>query len=152
KLLRLAISHFLPASGPRRIGNVAALSQPVMDSFGSNSRTRTRLYHRFLGSPDIKPHANMRNIKVILAYDGTEFAGWQVQPERVTIQGALSAAIEQLTKERVLPQGSGRTDAGVHALAQVATFTTESSIPIENFGKALNSVLPDSIRILEASE
>jgi tRNA pseudouridine38-40 synthase len=95
---------------------------------------------------------NMRNIKVILAYDGTEFAGWQVQPERATIQGTLAAALEQLTGERVLPQGSGRTDAGVHALAQVATFVTGSSIPIENFVKALNSVLPDSIRVLEAHE
>ena len=94
----------------------------------------------------------MRNIKVILAFDGTEFAGWQVQPDRATVQGTLAAAIEHLTGERVLPQGSGRTDAGVHALAQVATFATESSIPIENFGKALNSALPESIRVLETSE
>jgi tRNA pseudouridine38-40 synthase len=94
----------------------------------------------------------MRNIKVILAFDGTEFAGWQVQPDRATIQGTLATAIEHLTGERVLPQGSGRTDAGVHALAQVATFMTGSSIPIENFAKALNSVLPASIRVFETSE
>ena len=94
----------------------------------------------------------MRNIKVTLSYDGAEFAGWQVQPEKATIQSRLSEAIEQLTSEKVLPQGSGRTDAGVHAIAQIATFTTASSMPIENFTKALNGVLPDSIRVLDACE
>jgi len=94
----------------------------------------------------------MRNIKLVLAYDGTEFAGWQVQPDASTIQGTLAKAIERLTNERVLPQGSGRTDAGVHALAQVATFTTDSSVPTENFVKALNDFLPASIRVSEASE
>ena len=94
----------------------------------------------------------MRNIKLVLAYDGTEFAGWQIQPDAATIQGTLAQAIEKLTGERVLPQGSGRTDAGVHALAQVATFSTDSSIPTENFLKALNSNLPSSIRVLEVSE
>jgi tRNA pseudouridine38-40 synthase len=94
----------------------------------------------------------MRNIKLVLAYDGTEFAGWQIQLDAATIQGTLAQAIEKLTGERVLPQGSGRTDAGVHALAQVATFSTDSSIPTENFVKALNGPLPSSIRILEASE
>jgi tRNA pseudouridine38-40 synthase len=94
----------------------------------------------------------MRNIKLVLAYDGTEFAGWQIQPDAPTIQGTLAQAIEKLTGEKKLPQGSGRTDAGVHALAQVATFSTESSIPTENFLKALNSNLPPSIRALEISE
>ena len=94
----------------------------------------------------------MRNIKLVLAYDGTEFAGWQIQPDAATIQGTLSNAIERLTKERVLPQGSGRTDAGVHALAQVATFTTDSLVPTENFTKTLNDILPSSIRVLETSE
>ena len=94
----------------------------------------------------------MRNIKLVLAYDGTEFAGWQTQPDAATIQGTLAQAIEKLTGERVLPQGSGRTDAGVHAMAQVATFSTDSSIPTENFLKALNSNLPSSIRVLEVSE
>src|SRR5580765_470592 len=96
--------------------------------------------------------SNMRNIKLVLAYDGTEFAGWQIQPDAATIQGTLAQAIEKLTSERVLPQGSGRTDAGVHALAQVATFSTDSSIPTENFLKALNGNLPSSIRVLEANE
>lgn len=94
----------------------------------------------------------MRNLKLILAYDGSDFAGWQVQPESATIQGALASAIGRLTGEKVLPQGSGRTDAGVHALAQVATFATESSIPATNLVKALNDGLPGSIRVLEATE
>jgi len=94
----------------------------------------------------------MRTLKLVLAYDGTDFSGWQVQPQAATIQGTLSSAIGRLTGEKVLPQGSGRTDAGVHALGQVATFTTESRIPAENFVKALNDVLPPSIRVLEATE
>jgi tRNA pseudouridine38-40 synthase len=93
-----------------------------------------------------------RNLKLILAYDGSEFAGWQVQPGRATIQGTLASAIGRLTGENVLPQGSGRTDAGVHAFAQVATFQTSSSIPTENWIKALNDILPASIRVLEVSE
>ena len=94
----------------------------------------------------------MRNFKLILAYDGSEFAGWQVQPDAVTIQGTLASAIGRLTGEKVLPQGSGRTDAGVHALAQVASFAIKSPIPAENLVKALNDILPPSIRVLEASE
>ena len=94
----------------------------------------------------------VRNLKLILSYDGSEFAGWQVQPQRATVQGTLASAIGRLTGENVLPQGSGRTDAGVHALAQVATFQTSSSIPTKNWIKALNDILPASIRVLEATE
>ena len=94
----------------------------------------------------------MRNLKVILSYDGSEFAGWQVQPGRATVQGLLASAIGRLSGENVLPQGSGRTDAGVHALAQVATFATTSTIPVENWVIALNDILPASIRVLEVSE
>jgi tRNA pseudouridine38-40 synthase len=94
----------------------------------------------------------MRNIKLVLAYDGSEFSGWQVQPDAPTIQETLANAIERLTGEKLLPQGSGRTDAGVHALAQVATFATASPIPVENFLSALNGILPASIRVLEAGE
>src|SRR5271167_4431681 len=94
----------------------------------------------------------MRNLKIVLAYDGSEFSGWQVQPDAATIQGTLSSAIGRVTGEKVLPQGSGRTDAGVHALAQVATFTTESPIPAQNLAKALNDMLPPSIRVIEAIE
>jgi tRNA pseudouridine38-40 synthase len=93
-----------------------------------------------------------RNLKLTLSYDGTDFSGWQVQPAASTIQGTLASAIGRLTGENVLPQGSGRTDAGVHALAQVATFSTSSSIPVENFAKALNDILPASIRILDVAE
>jgi tRNA pseudouridine38-40 synthase len=94
----------------------------------------------------------MRNIKLLLAYDGSEFSGWQVQPGAATIQGTLSSAIGRLTGEKVLPQGSGRTDAGVHALAQVATLPTQSTIPAENLVKALNDILPPSIRVMSACD
>lgn len=93
-----------------------------------------------------------RNFKLTLAYDGHDFAGWQVQPDRRTIQGTLVSAIEQLTGEKTLLQGSGRTDAGVHALAQVASVSLESPIPAPNLGKALNDALPPSIRILSVEE
>jgi tRNA pseudouridine38-40 synthase len=94
----------------------------------------------------------MRNIKLILAYDGTGFSGWQIQPDASTIQGCLASVIGRITGEKVLPQGSGRTDAGVHALAQVATFQTESVIPTANFMVALNDILPRSVRVMEATE
>ena len=95
---------------------------------------------------------SVRNLRLILSYDGAEFAGWQVQPNRTTVQGALASAIGRLSGENVLPQGSGRTDAGVHALAQVASFATASTIPTENWMKALNDILPASIRVLEVTE
>lgn len=94
----------------------------------------------------------MRNLKLILSYDGSEFSGWQVQPDATTVQGTLASAIGRITGEKVLPQGSGRTDAGVHALAQVVTFVTESSVPTANFVKALNDILPASVRVLEVTE
>lgn len=94
----------------------------------------------------------MRNLRLILSYDGADLAGWQVQPGRTTVQGELASAIGRLSGENVLPQGSGRTDAGVHALAQVASFATASTIPTENWMKALNDILPASIRVLEVTE
>ena len=94
----------------------------------------------------------MRNLKLILSYDGSEFFGWQVQPDLPTIQGILASAIGRITGEKVLPQGSGRTDAGVHALGQVVTFVTKSSIPTANFVRALNDLLPASVRVLEVEE
>jgi tRNA pseudouridine38-40 synthase len=93
-----------------------------------------------------------RNIKLTLAYDGHDFAGWQVQPDRPTIQGTLVSVIEQITGEKTLPQGSGRTDAGVHALAQVATVAIESPMPLAGFRKALNDLLPVAIRVINAEE
>ena len=93
-----------------------------------------------------------RNFKATLAYDGTDFNGWQIQPQRPTIQGIFADAIERITDERVLPQGSGRTDAGVHALGQVASFALESPIPKENLLTALNHTLPASVRVTEIDE
>jgi tRNA pseudouridine38-40 synthase len=88
--------------------------------------------------------------KVTLAYDGTDFHGWQVQPGKPTIQGELQSALGRITGESPLPQGSGRTDAGVHALAQVASFALQAPIPAENLLRALNRTLPQSIRVSEA--
>lgn len=88
--------------------------------------------------------------KLTLAYDGTDYFGWQVQPDRATIQGELASAVERLTGERVLPQGSGRTDAGVHARGQVASFALQAPIPAENLQRALNRTLPEAIRVLSA--
>lgn len=94
---------------------------------------------------------NARTIwKLILSYDGTDFHGWQIQPEIRTIQGELADAIAAVTGEQVLPQGSGRTDAGVHASGQVASFSLSAAIPAENFLRALNRILPAAIRILSA--
>jgi tRNA pseudouridine38-40 synthase len=92
----------------------------------------------------------MTHWKLTLAYDGTPFHGWQIQPGLPTIQGLLSDAIHRTVGERVLPQGSGRTDTGVHALAQVATFALDAPIPPINLHNALNHCLPTSIRILSA--
>jgi tRNA pseudouridine38-40 synthase len=94
----------------------------------------------------------MRNLKITLSYDGAEFSGWQVQPGLPTVQGTLASAIGRITGEKVLPQGSGRTDTGVHALAQIVTFVTESSVPTANFVKALNDILPAAMRVLEVAE
>src|SRR5450631_3111052 len=90
-----------------------------------------------------------QNWKLVLAYDGTGFSGWQVQPGELTIQGELQSALSRVTGESPLPQGSGRTDAGVHALGQVASFTLEAPIPPQNLLRALNRTLPPSIRIVE---
>ena len=97
-----------------------------------------------------QPAAGRQTWKVTLAYDGTDFRGWQVQPGESTIQGVLQAALGRIVGEAPLPQGSGRTDAGVHALGQVASFALQAPIPPENLLRALNRTLPPSIRILEA--
>lgn len=94
----------------------------------------------------------LRNLKLTIAYDGSDFHGWQVQPGLATVQGTLSEVIGRTTGEKVLPQGSGRTDTGVHALGQVATFQTASPIPLENLQTVLNDRLPPSIRILQIEQ
>lgn len=93
-----------------------------------------------------------RNIKLILAYDGTDYAGWQSQPGLRTVQDTVIEAIARVTREQVILHGSGRTDAGVHALAQVASFVTSSPIPAPNLTIALNDTLTSSIRVLRAEE
>jgi tRNA pseudouridine38-40 synthase len=88
-----------------------------------------------------------RNLKITLSYDGSEFRGWQIQPGLPTVQGILADCLGRITSEKVMPQGSGRTDAGVHALGQVASVALESPIPEWNLQVALNDVLPPSIRV-----
>jgi tRNA pseudouridine38-40 synthase len=94
----------------------------------------------------------MRRIKIKLAYDGGGFHGWQVQPGLPTIQGVLEEIIGGMEGRPVQVAGSGRTDAGVHALAQVAAFSLENPIPLPNLRRAINRLLPPSIRVLDAEE
>jgi tRNA pseudouridine38-40 synthase len=89
-----------------------------------------------------------RRLKLTLAYDGTDFFGWQVQPDLPTIQGTLEAVFAAIEKAPVHVAGSGRTDAGVHALAQVAAVTIDNPIPVDNLRRAVNRLLPPSIRLL----
>src|SRR5580658_6951068 len=94
----------------------------------------------------------MRRIRIQLAYDGTEFHGWQVQPGLPTIQGMLETVVAEIEGRPVHVAGSGRTDAGVHALAQVAAFSVENPIPPANLRKAMNRLLPASIRVVCVEE
>lgn len=94
----------------------------------------------------------MRNIKLTIEYDGKKFNGWQKQPDKLNIQGEIEKAIEELTGEEVELYASGRTDAGVHSLGQVANFKTNSHIEIEKFAIAINSKLKKSIVIKKAEE
>jgi tRNA pseudouridine38-40 synthase len=96
-----------------------------------------------------EPAPASQNWKLTLAYDGTDYHGWQIQPGNLTVQAELQAALGRVTGESPLPQGSGRTDAGVHALAQVASFVLHARIPPQNLLRALNRTLPPSIRVLE---
>src|SRR5712672_1195913 len=94
----------------------------------------------------------MRRIKITIAYDGTDFHGWQVQPGLPTIQGLLETIVSGIEGEPVHVAGSGRTDAGVHALAQVAAFTLRNPIPLDNLRKAINRLLPRDIRVIDVDE
>jgi tRNA pseudouridine38-40 synthase len=94
----------------------------------------------------------MRNIKLTIEYDGKDFNGWQKQPNKLNIQGNIEKVISEITKEEIELIGSGRTDAGVHAIGQVANFKTNSNIPIEKFAIAINSSLKKSIIIKKAEE
>lgn len=94
----------------------------------------------------------MRNIKLIIEYDGTNYFGWQKQPNQISIQETIEKAISKITKENFDIFGSGRTDRGVHARGQVANFLTDSRIPGEKFKDAINSVLPADIAITHSEE
>jgi tRNA pseudouridine38-40 synthase len=94
----------------------------------------------------------MRNIVLLLEYDGTRYHGWQRQPDAATIQGVVEEALARLGGERVSLIGSGRTDAGVHALGQVANFRTASTIPLRAYSQGLNALLPPDIAVLAARE
>ena len=94
----------------------------------------------------------MRNIKLTIEYDGKDFNGWQKQPDKLNIQGTIENAIEQITGEKIELNASGRTDAGVHAIGQVANFKTNSKLPINKFAIAINSKLKKSIRIIKAED
>src|SRR5690242_8292313 len=94
----------------------------------------------------------MRRIKAKIAYDGGGFHGWQVQPGLATIQGVLEQVVSEIEGKPVPVAGSGRTDAGVHAAAQVAAFTLANPIPLLNLRRALNRLLPPAVRILSVEE
>jgi tRNA pseudouridine38-40 synthase len=96
--------------------------------------------------------AALRRIKILLSYDGTDYHGWQVQPGLATIQGALEDVISGIEGRPVQVAGSGRTDAGVHALAQVAAFSIENPIPVDNLRRAMNRLLPRDIRVTHVEE
>ncbi len=95
----------------------------------------------------------MLNIKITIQYDGTDFAGWQIQPNVPTIQGEIEAALESIYQMPIRIYGSGRTDRGVHSLGQVASFNVPTlKMPIEKFHNALNYYLPRSVRVINACE
>ena len=94
----------------------------------------------------------MHNLKLIVAYDGTDFRGWQMQPGQPTIQGTLTDVVQQLTQKRLNLQGAGRTDAGVHAWGQVVSFKTASELAPGEFLRVCNALPPPSIRVREAEE
>jgi len=95
---------------------------------------------------------SIRNIKLVIHYDGTNYHGWASQPETATVQGTIEEVIEKLTGQPVKVYGSSRTDAGVHALGQVANFRINSPVPTENFSNALNNLLPQDITIADVCE
>ena len=94
----------------------------------------------------------MRRIKLTIAYDGTNYCGWQVQPNGITIEEVLNKALKKLTSEDILVIGASRTDSGVHAMGNVAVFDTETTIPPEKIAVALNQRLPEDIVIVKSEE
>lgn len=98
------------------------------------------------------PVPGSRNVRIVLAYDGTPYLGWQQQPQGPTLQSVLQDCLKVITGERIVVKGSGRTDAGVHALGQVANFHTFSTMKPQDFLRALNSLLPPSVAVLDADD
>ncbi len=94
----------------------------------------------------------MRYFKLIIAYDGTDFHGWQMQSNKPTIQGEIVNVLRRITQENVQLHGAGRTDAGVHALGQIGSFRTQSTLSAGEFQRALNALLPPTIRVVAAEE
>jgi len=94
----------------------------------------------------------MKNIKIVLEYDGTDFCGWQLQPKDRTVQGVLQSSLKQLLQESPTVHASGRTDAGVHALGQVANFKTKTKLPLDSIQNGVNSYLPTDVRVLSVEE
>ena len=94
----------------------------------------------------------MRRIRIFVAYDGTNYCGWQIQPNGITIEEKLNKALNRLTGEDIRVIGASRTDSGVHALGNVAVFDTESPIPPERFSYALNQRLPEDIVVVKSDE
>jgi tRNA pseudouridine38-40 synthase len=94
----------------------------------------------------------MRILKLTLAYDGTDFHGWQAQPGLRTVQGVLAEACERILRHPARPSGAGRTDAGVHARGQVASLETESALPLDKIGRAVAAVLPDDVALVAIDE
>ncbi len=123
---------------------------PLALSVSAVPRSGTLLCkHKFV-TDTVQSEPCLQTWKLTLAYDGTDFRGWQVQAGETTVQGELQSALGRIVGETPLPQGSGRTDAGVHALAQVASFVLQSPIPAANLHRALNGTLPPSIRVIDA--
>lgn len=94
----------------------------------------------------------MKRVRIVVSYDGTNYCGWQIQPNAVTIEEILNSRLSKLTGEQIRVIGASRTDSGVHALGNVAVFDTESGIPPERFAYALNQKLPDDIVVVESEE
>ncbi len=94
----------------------------------------------------------MKRIKLVIAYDGTNYCGWQLQPEKPTVEACLNRALSELLREEITVIGASRTDSGVHALGNVAVFDTESRIPAEKIAQAVNQRLPEDIRVQSSEE
>ena len=96
--------------------------------------------------------AKMKRVRLVVAYDGTNYCGWQIQPENITVEKVLTDALKELLKEDIILIGASRTDSGVHALGNVAVFNTETKIPAEKIALALNQRLPEDIRIQSSDQ